>query len=462
VGAASNRVLSEWIQPTQRIGKGGEKVRNRILLISLVVVLALSAGLIGCGGEQMPEYTLTISSTEGGLVTTPGQGTGSFTYYEGEVVNLVAESDEGYRFVNWAGDVSTVADVNDATTTITMNGDYSITASFGEQEAVTFVDSNLEAVVRGTIGKPTGCVYPSDLDGLTSLSASHKDIADLTGLEHCTSLIKLYLYDNQVSDVSPLANLTILALLYLWSNQISDVSPLAGLGLMELSLDGNQISDISPLANLTNLTSLGLENNQISDISPLANLTSLTSLGLWNNQISDISPLANLTDLFQLRLGPNQISDISPLTNLTSLTSLDLGDNQISDISPLANLTNLTSLGLWDNQISDVSPLANLTDLRNLSMAGNQISNISALANLTKLRWLYLWENQITDISPLADLSLMELNLNDNHISDISPLVNNEGLSRGYEVYLQGNPLSQQSINEYIPQLEARGVTVYY
>jgi hypothetical protein len=35
--------------------KGGEKMKNRILFISLAVVLALSVGLIGCGGEEMPE-----------------------------------------------------------------------------------------------------------------------------------------------------------------------------------------------------------------------------------------------------------------------------------------------------------------------------------------------------------------------------------------------------------------------
>jgi hypothetical protein len=49
------------------------------------------------------------------------------------VVNLVVEAAEGFRFVNWTGDVETVADVNSAYTTITMNGDYSITANFEER-----------------------------------------------------------------------------------------------------------------------------------------------------------------------------------------------------------------------------------------------------------------------------------------------------------------------------------------
>jgi hypothetical protein len=81
-------------------------------------------------GKQLAEYNLTISSTTGGEVTSPGEG--PFTYYEGRVVNLVAEADEGYQFVNWTGDVGAIADVEDATTTVTMSSDCSVKANFEE------------------------------------------------------------------------------------------------------------------------------------------------------------------------------------------------------------------------------------------------------------------------------------------------------------------------------------------
>ena len=85
---------------------------------------ALILGMAGCGGP----YDLTIASTAGGSVTTPGEGT--FTYDEGTVVNLTATPDAGSGFVRWAGNVKTIANIGDPTTTITMNGDYSITAHF--------------------------------------------------------------------------------------------------------------------------------------------------------------------------------------------------------------------------------------------------------------------------------------------------------------------------------------------
>jgi Leucine-rich repeat (LRR) protein len=456
-------------------------------------------------GIPVTYYTLTVA-VNGSSSISPSVG--QHTYAAGTLVSITATPASCCSFANWSGNVGSIGNVSAASTTIRMSGDYSITANFAQGEAVYFPDPNLEAVVREAIGKTTGLICASELEGLTNLYAGQGSIFNLTGLEHCTNLTYLDVRFNQISDISPLDNLSNLTGLWLSGNQISDVSSLANLTklreldlganqisdisslanltkLREVGLGGNQISDISPLANLTNLTSLTLMDNQLSNISPLANLTNLGYLYLYSNQISevwslanltnlrylilnsnqisDVSPLANLTSLYELHLASNQIGDISSLANLTSLTWLILMGNQISDISPLTNLTNLTWLNLGDNQISDVSPLTNLTSLTGLPLYDNQISDVSPLANLTNLRYLYLETNQISDISSLANLtSLTCLNLQDNQISDISALVQNEGLSTGDLVDLHSNPLSSDSINIYIPQLQTRGVTVYY
>ncbi len=46
------------------------------------------------------------------------------------MVRLIAKPEKGYRLVNWSGDVDTIANVNAATTVITMEGDYAVTANF--------------------------------------------------------------------------------------------------------------------------------------------------------------------------------------------------------------------------------------------------------------------------------------------------------------------------------------------
>jgi len=93
-----------------------------------LITIALIAGLAGCN-LTFSRHSLSISSTEGGSVTKPGEGVFPL-YSEGRVVDLVATPDSGYHFVNWTGDVDTIADVEDATTTITMYGTYVLTANF--------------------------------------------------------------------------------------------------------------------------------------------------------------------------------------------------------------------------------------------------------------------------------------------------------------------------------------------
>jgi hypothetical protein len=53
------------------------------------------------------------------------------------------------------------------------------------------------------------------------------------------------------------------------------------------------------------------------------------------------------------------------------------------------------------------------------------------------------------------------IGLSGNKIEDILPLVNNPYLGQGVYLYLGGNPLNEKSLNEYIPILIERGVTVY-
>jgi uncharacterized repeat protein (TIGR02543 family) len=109
--------------------------------------------VVGDTYEIIPR--LIISSTAGGLVTAPGEGL--FSYGYGTVVNLVATPASGYRFINWTGDVGTIADVNDPTTTITMNGHYSILANF-EQIPVDYYTLTTAAspVMGGTAADVTG------------------------------------------------------------------------------------------------------------------------------------------------------------------------------------------------------------------------------------------------------------------------------------------------------------------
>lgn len=123
---------------------------------SFLIVVALIAAMAGCsgvggsgGGGYGGPYTLTIISTAGGSVITPGEGT--FTYDVGTVVNLTAEAEEGYHFVTWTGNVGTIANANAASTTITTNARYSIQANFAGNSSsptgINYTETDVEQLI---------------------------------------------------------------------------------------------------------------------------------------------------------------------------------------------------------------------------------------------------------------------------------------------------------------------------
>jgi len=97
----------------------------------------------------LAEYVLTVTSSAGGNVTDPGED--DFTYYQGTVVDLLAVPDEGFRFVDWTGDVDDVDDVNAEDTFITMNADYAIQANF---EALPQMELTITSTEGGNVTEP--------------------------------------------------------------------------------------------------------------------------------------------------------------------------------------------------------------------------------------------------------------------------------------------------------------------
>jgi len=71
-------------------------------------------------------HTVTISSTDGGSVVTPGEG--EFEIASGETMSLEAVPDEGYRFVWWTG--GNIKDIESPSTTMYVNKNYTLQAVF--------------------------------------------------------------------------------------------------------------------------------------------------------------------------------------------------------------------------------------------------------------------------------------------------------------------------------------------
>jgi len=285
---------------------------------------------------------------------------------------------------------------------------------------------SMEEVIRATLDKPEGQLTNADYANVTEiyiwdLFDYDTIVTDLTGIERCTNLTYLVLYNLQVSDLNLLGGLTDLQNLFLSGKPIANISALAGLPRLDyLSLWDTGITDFSPLASISSLRFLFLGGANVDDsaLRAATRLPSLEGLNLWDTGITDFSPLASMTSLRELYLEGKSVGD--------------------SALQIAARLPSLTSLFLLETGITDFSPLANMTKLVMLSLEGKSVNNstLQIVARLSSLEYLELWNTEITDLSPLLELP-------------------NLGL-----LDILNTPLSARSVSTYIPQLEANGVNV--
>jgi len=323
-------------------------------------------------------------------------------------------------------------------------------------------DPGLEAALRDAIPKPPpDPILNTDLAGLTSLNANDEAIANLEGLQYCSSLQTLRLNGNALADISQLRFLTGLITLELNGNLITDIEPLSGLTLLEhLELEANAIADFSPLTGLTNLTELALGDTGLDDsgLRHLMPLTQLQQLMLSYNAITNLDYLIPLTQLQNVQLRGNAIPVLNGLAYLPNLVMVDFSENTVSDLSPLSDLLNLDSIEADNNLIADLSPLATVTTLEDLQVAANLISDVSPLIGLP-ITLLDLSDNSIddTDLPDIAAIaSLVVLSLEANGLTDIAPL---GALASLLDLYLGSNPIASFAPLAGMAALQALGLS---
>lgn len=154
--------------------------------------------------------------------------------------------------------------------------------------------------------------------------------------------------------------------------------------------------------------------------------------------------LVGLNDMRVLKASVCEIDELLGIEHCKSLNELYLELNDITNIERLHGLMELRKLYLKSNDIVDINPISSLTNLTHLNLGDNAISDLSAIRDLVNLKHLYLSMNRIEDILPLVENC------------------NAGGLGEGDEIYLSRNPLNKASINEYIPYLNKKGVSISY
>ena len=126
-----------------------------VIVLSFIVVYSCSSeeddtiapNVIQTAEEESNpvQYTLTVSASEGGTVSTEGG-----TFDEGTEVTFTATPDEGFKFIGWEGNDSTSESL-----TVTINSDKTIQALFELIPSVQY-NLNISASVGGTVSTEGG------------------------------------------------------------------------------------------------------------------------------------------------------------------------------------------------------------------------------------------------------------------------------------------------------------------
>ncbi|WP_338671708.1 LapB repeat-containing protein [Listeria seeligeri] len=210
-------------------------------------------------------------------------------------------------------------------------------------------------------------VTQTQLDSVTTLDASSKNITDVTGINELANLTSINLSENQLTSIAPITGLSALSIINLSDNLLNSV-------------------DLTSAQNLPNLSSLNLSDNPTITKISIVDQPKLATVdaSITNGQSSLLKEI-NLSNLPQLTLAGKNFSNMvnfssysTELTtvNLASLPKIgtvDLSSNNITDIN-IQDMTLVNYVNLETNQISDISNLVNLPALTNLQIGTNQIS----------------------------------------------------------------------------------------
>lgn len=202
-----------------------------------------------------------------------------------------------------------------------------------------FPDKNLEAVVRKEVFEKrynTDPITAEDVKNISQVVGKGKGIKSLEGLQHCKSLMKIDLENNEIVDINPIRELKL---------------------LQSIDLSGNKIESIEPLSQLVKSQYLQLSKNNITDLASLKELNELRSLYAAGNKIKSLEPIANLKKLWTLDVSGSPIENYASISNLRGLTTLNLKSTGLKDLEFVRPLTELKLLIVNDNPIENLVPL---------------------------------------------------------------------------------------------------------
>ena len=253
-------------------------------------------------------------------------------------------------------------------------------------------DPNFEAALSAYDDIPNdGKVPTNNINTITNLDVSNKNISDLTGIQDFTALEYLSCHDNNLTTLN-LTNCDNLAELYCGRNNLNSLDLNSNTALTHLACSVNNLDSLN-INNNPNLLVLYCDNNNLTSLD-ISNNTALNELHCNGNDFVTLS-FSNNTSLSSLYCDNNydlislDVSNDASLTllhcdhcsltslntsNNTALTYLYCRSNNLTSLDVSSN-TALTELHCYINDLINLD-LTNNPNLQRVSCDNNQLEHL--------------------------------------------------------------------------------------
>lgn len=175
---------------------------------------------------------------------------------------------------------------------------------------------------------------------LLSNGKKSPQLADLTGIENCLGLKKLYLNKINLESFNGLEFCQEMSQIHVYhltcGTGVLQTLPKLKSMTIEYTKNLPELLEGNSWEAYPKLTSLTLDGCPIADVSCLAGLR-VQKLSLMRCRLETIEGL-EMDELVELNLSCNDITDISPLDRAIKLKKLNIGTNKIQDLGPLERL----------------------------------------------------------------------------------------------------------------------------
>ena len=236
---------------------------------------------------------------------------------------------------------------------------------------------------------PKGYITQADVNSLTGLNVSGKNISNLSGVKYFSKLKNLNCSSNNLTSLD-VTSCSALTTLNCSNNQLSSIELPSSLELL--------------YANNNKFTSLSLTDRSALKTLDLSNNPNLTTLNCYNNGLTSLN-VNGCPALATLNCNKNKFSVTFSLTGYSALKTLDISNNP-----------NLTTINCYSNALTSLN-VSSCSSLYTLNCYNNAITslNMTGCSALTRLDCSY---NQLSLLNNIP-YSVQEINCSHNKLTDI-------------------------------------------